>query len=99
MDRVNSGCEMSVLQLRENHLNIRRYMTMKEKIEIADYAQTITKALPKGILLNTQGEKFNSMVIGWGNLGTTWGGVPRLWCMYGKTVIPSRSLTGQGSSL
>lgn len=40
---------------------------MKEKIEIADYAQTITKALPKGILLNTQGEKFNSMVIGWGN--------------------------------
>lgn len=46
---------------------------MKEKIEIADYAQTITNALPKGILLNTQGEKFNSMVIGWGNLGTTWG--------------------------
>lgn len=51
---------------------------MKEKIEIADYAQTITKALPKGILLNTQGEKFNSMVIGWGNLGTTWGGGSRV---------------------
>lgn len=46
---------------------------MKEKIKIADYAEKITKALPKGILLNTNGEKFNSMVIGWGNLGTTWG--------------------------
>ena len=89
---------MSVLQLRENHLNIRRYMTMKEKIEIADYAQTITKALPKGILLNTQGEKFNSMVIGWGNLGTTWG-VPTFVVYVRETVIPSRSLTGQGSSL
>ena len=43
---------------------------MKEKININDYANLITKALPKGILLNTKGEKFNSMVIGWGHIGT-----------------------------
>ena len=46
---------------------------MKEKINITDYANLITKALPKGILLNTYGDKFNSMVIGWGHLGTLWG--------------------------
>ena len=46
---------------------------MKEKINIQDYANLITKALPKGILLNTNGEKFNSMVIGWGHIGTLWG--------------------------
>ena len=46
---------------------------MKEKIIIADYASKITEALPKGILLNTNGDKFNSMVIGWGALGTVWG--------------------------
>ena len=46
---------------------------MKEKIKVADYANIITAALPKGILLNTNGEKFNSMVIAWGALGTCWG--------------------------
>ena len=46
---------------------------MKEKIDVTDYSNLITKALPKGILLNTNGEKFNSMVIGWGHLGTLWG--------------------------
>ena len=46
---------------------------MKEKITITDYANLITEALPKGILLNTNGDKFNSMVIGWGHLGTLWG--------------------------
>ena len=46
---------------------------MKEKINITDYAQKITESLPKGILLNTNGDKFNSMVIGWGGLGTCWG--------------------------
>ena len=46
---------------------------MKEHINIADYANKITEALPKGILLNTMGDKFNSMVIGWGALGTVWG--------------------------
>ena len=45
---------------------------MKEKINITDYANQITQALPKGILLNTNGDKFNSMVIGWGHLGTLW---------------------------
>lgn len=43
-----------------------------EKINVVDYAERITKALPEGILLNTQGEKFNSMVIGWGHLGVIW---------------------------
>ena len=45
---------------------------MKEKIDITDYANLIAKALPKGILLNTSGDKFNAMVIGWGHLGTLW---------------------------
>lgn len=45
---------------------------MKEKINILEYAGRILEALPKGILLNTNGEKFNSMVIGWGALGTVW---------------------------
>lgn len=46
---------------------------MKEKIKISEYAQKITEALPRGILLNTNGEKFNSMIIDWGALGTVWG--------------------------
>ena len=46
---------------------------MKEKINITEYAELITAALPKGILLNTNGEKFNTMVIGWGAVGTCWG--------------------------
>ena len=46
---------------------------MKEKIKITDYANLITAALPRGILLNTHGDKFNSMVIGWGHIGTLWG--------------------------
>ncbi len=45
---------------------------MKEKINAFDYAEQLNKALPQGILLNTNGEKFNSMVIGWGYLGTIW---------------------------
>ena len=45
---------------------------VKEKIKIADYAQRITEALPQGILLNTDGDKHNAMVIGWGGLGTCW---------------------------
>ena len=46
---------------------------MKEKINVSDYAQKIVEALPKGILLNTNGDKFNAMVIGWGALGVCWG--------------------------
>ncbi|MBQ9493053.1 MAG: flavin reductase [Oscillibacter sp.] len=46
---------------------------MKKTVSLADYAGLIQTALPKGILLNTNGDKFNAMVIGWGNLGVTWG--------------------------
>ena len=45
---------------------------MNEKINVFDYAEQLSKALPQGILLNTSGEKFNTMVIGWGHLGTIW---------------------------
>ena len=45
---------------------------MKETINVTDYAGLITGMLPKGLLLNTNGDKFNSMVIGWGHLGTLW---------------------------
>ena len=45
---------------------------MKEMIHVGDYAQKITEALQKGVLLNTSGDKFNSMVIGWGALGRVW---------------------------
>ena len=45
----------------------------KEKVNIFDYADKITKAFHPGILLNTSNEKFNSMVIGWGHIGVIWG--------------------------
>ena len=45
---------------------------MKEMIKVDDYAKQITEALSKGILLNTNGDKFNAMVIGWGALGRVW---------------------------
>ena len=46
---------------------------MKESVNVFDYAERIAKALPEGILLNTCGGRFNSMVIGWGHLGVIWG--------------------------
>ena len=46
---------------------------MRRHIEIRDIAQRVVEALPKGVLLNTNAEKFNTMVIGWGHLGTLWG--------------------------
>ncbi|MBQ1501255.1 MAG: flavin reductase [Firmicutes bacterium] len=46
---------------------------MKEKINIMEYARQIQEALPKGILLNTNCEKFDTMVIGWGAVGFVWG--------------------------
>lgn len=46
---------------------------MKEAVRLTDYANVITEALGKGILLNTMGDKFNAMVIGWGHVGTLWG--------------------------
>lgn len=45
---------------------------MKEKINLSDYAQVIQTELTKGILLNTNGDKFNSMGIAWGALGRVW---------------------------
>ena len=43
---------------------------MKENIVVAEYAGKIIETLPKGVLLNSKNTKFNSMVIGWGGLGT-----------------------------
>ena len=45
---------------------------MKEKINVFDYSEQIMKALRRGILLNTNGDKFNSMVISWGHFGIIW---------------------------
>ena len=46
---------------------------MKKKIDIKEYGSRIIEAIPKGILLNSKAGKFNSMVIGWGGIGTNWG--------------------------
>ena len=46
---------------------------MRENINVFDYSEHIIKALGRGVLLNTNGDKFNSMVIGWGHLGVIWG--------------------------
>ena len=43
-----------------------------KKVNAADYAETIIKAIPKGVLVTTKAEKVNSMVIGWGTFGTEW---------------------------
>ena len=46
---------------------------MKREVDIWDYAGQITKAIDKGILLTTkEGDNVNTMVIGWGHLGTIW---------------------------
>lgn len=45
---------------------------MKKKIDIKEYGSRIIEAIPKGILLNSKAGKFNSMVIGWGGIGTNW---------------------------
>ncbi len=44
-----------------------------KKIDPADYAETIIKAIPKGVLVTTKADKVNSMVIGWGTYGVEWG--------------------------
>ena len=46
---------------------------MKQQINVFDYSEQIMKALRWGILLNTNGDKFNSMVISWGHFGIIWG--------------------------
>ena len=44
---------------------------MKE-IKVSEVAPKMIEALPKGILLNSKSDKFNSMVIGWGVIGVNW---------------------------
>ncbi len=69
---------------------------MKEPIQITDYANQITRALPKGILLNTCGDKFNSMVIGWGHLGTLWGKPTfHVYVRQGRYTKPQLDKTGE----
>ncbi len=47
---------------------------MKKETDVRAQSNLILQALPKGILVNTQAAgRFNSMVIGWGMLGTVWG--------------------------
>jgi len=43
-----------------------------KKVNAADYAETIVKAIPKGILVTTKADKVNSMIIGWGTFGVEW---------------------------
>ena len=69
---------------------------MKEKINVTDYANLITKMLPKGILLNTNGDKYNSMVIGWGHLGTLWGKPTfHVYVRQGRYTKPQLDKTGE----
>ena len=44
-----------------------------KKVNAADYAETIIKSIPQGILVTTKADKVNSMVIGWGTYGVEWG--------------------------
>ena len=46
---------------------------MKREVNVWDYAGHIMKTIDKGFLLTTAAEgKTNTMVIGWGHLGTIW---------------------------
>ena len=46
----------------------------KTPVEPFEYANAITKANPKGILLTTKsGDEVDTMVIGWGLMGNIWG--------------------------
>ena len=69
---------------------------MRKKIDVFDYSEQIMKALRKGILLNTNGDKFNSMVISWGHFGIIWGSLLSR-SMSAKTAIPKHSWTKPGS--
>ena len=45
----------------------------KRPIDVTAYADTITKALRRGVFLTTKAkDKVNSMVIGWGHIGRIW---------------------------
>lgn len=43
-----------------------------KKIIPEDYAETIIKAIPNGVLVTTKADKVNAMVIGWGAFGREW---------------------------
>lgn len=46
---------------------------MKKEIDVFDYAETIIKAVKKGVLVTTKSrEKVNMMTISWGMLGIEW---------------------------
>ena len=46
---------------------------MKRQIEVMDYAKEIIQSLRKGVLVTTKdGDKVNSMTLGWGSLGIDW---------------------------
>ena len=69
---------------------------MKEKVEITECADHIMKTLPKGILLNTNGDKFNTMVIGWGHIGVLWGRQTFLvYVRQGRYTKPQIDKTGE----
>ena len=45
----------------------------KRSINVNEYANVITDALSRGVLMTTkQGDKINSMFIGWGHIGRIW---------------------------
>ena len=54
---------------------------MKEMIKVDEYAKQITEVLAKGNLLNTNGDKFNTMVSGTADIlrsgAWTWSRFPR----------------------
>lgn len=46
---------------------------MKREINVTDYANQITSAIPHGVLVTTRnGDRVNCMTIGWGTIGTMW---------------------------
>ncbi|MDO5521909.1 MAG: flavin reductase family protein [bacterium] len=46
---------------------------MKQEINVFDYAETIMKAVKKGVLVTTKaGDQVNTMTISWGMLGIEW---------------------------
>lgn len=69
---------------------------MKEKINVTDYANLITKMIAKGVLLNTNGDKFNSMAIGWGHIGVLWGRPTfHVYVRQGRYTKPQLDKTGE----
>ena len=69
---------------------------MSERISVMEHAQQIMHALKNGILLNTNGDKFNSMVISWGHLGYIWGAETfAVYVREGRYTKPQLDKTGE----